>query len=47
MGKTLESRHGLPPGAWEQLARWGGLPHDQPLPDASTLLARLELDDDL
>lgn len=43
----LESRHGLPPGAWEQLVRWGGLPHGQPLPEASPLLARLELDGDL
>lgn len=43
----LDSFHGLPPGAWEQLIRWGGLPHGQPLPDASPLLARLELDGDL
>lgn len=43
----LDSRHGVPPGAWEQLVRWGGLPHGQPLPEASPLLARLELDGDL
>jgi len=43
----LDSRHGLPPGTWEQLVRWGGLPHGQTLPEASPLLARLELDGDL
>lgn len=43
----LDSCHGLPPRAWEQLVRWGGLPHGRPLPEASPLLARLELDGDL
>ncbi len=43
----LDSRHGLSPGAWEQLVGWGGLPHRQPLPEASPLLTRLELDGDL
>jgi len=45
--EPLDSRHGLPPGAWERLVRWGGLPHGQPLPEASPLMARLELDGDL
>lgn len=43
----LDSRHGLSPGAWEQLVYWGGLPHGQPLPQATPLLARLELEGDL
>ncbi len=44
---TLDSHQSLSPGTWQQLTTWGNLPHGQPLPAASPLLARLELDGDL